>query len=209
MIEKYADYLKKLEKILDEYFHSQKEFLYCKKGCGLCCKLCYYPVSQLEYDYMKMGADKVFTQEQKEKINNKAIQIIKDRTAFLKRNTNLMDFYYECPYLIDDICANYEHRALLCRSHGVIYKDIENPNKINLPYCFRIGLNYSQVWDYDLKNFSEEKMQQLGINARPESYDLSYSVLRKGAGDVDFGDTRMLVEWIVMDIPNYQELIKE
>ena len=128
--------------------------------------------------------------------------------AFSKKNPNLTDFYYECPYLVNDSCGNYEHRALLCRSHGVIYKDIENPNKMNFPYCFKLGLNYANVWDYDLKAFSEEKMQQLGIKAKPESYDLSYSVLRKDA-NLDFGDTRMLVEWIVMDIPNYEELIKE
>lgn len=208
MIIKYAEYLKALEKRLDEYFHEQKEFLYCKAGCGLCCKLCYYPVSRLEYEYMKIGAEKIFNEEQKERINLKAIGIMKDRKEFLKRNSNIMDFYYECPYLIDDSCANYEHRALLCRSHGVIYKDIANPNKINLPYCFRLGLNYFNVWDNELKDFSEEKMQQLGITSRPKAYDLSYSVLRDEAGELDYGDTRMLVEWIFMDIPNHEDLLK-
>jgi hypothetical protein len=209
MLEKYAIYLEKLKTRLDGYFHDQKEYIKCKAGCGVCCTLCYYPVSQLEYAYMKIGAEKCFTPTERDEINQKCIQIIKDRKNFLKTNPNIMDFYYTCPFLVNGSCGNYEHRALLCRSHGLIYQDIERENKHNLPYCFKLGLNYADVWDESINSFSQEKADQLGIKASPKVYDLSYSSLMRDALGVEFGDVRMLVEWIVMDIPNYEELIKD
>ena len=72
-----------------------------------------------------------------------------------------------------------------------------------------LGLNYSDVYDKETRQFSTEKAISLGIKATPKIYDLSYSVLMKDAGDIDFGDVRMLFEWILMDIPNYEELLKK
>lgn len=195
MLKKYENYLISLKDRLDEYFTDQKEFIKCKEGCGLCCKFCYYPSSELEYKYIRIGMDKIFSAEEKETINKKALQIIKDRTEFLKTNPNLLDFFYECPFLSDNSCSIYEYRPILCRSHGLLYKDVENKEKINAPYCKELGYNYNNIHDE-------------GLKTTPKAYDLAYSSLLKNAKGVEFGDIRMLVEWIVMDIPNWQELIK-
>lgn len=195
MLQKYEDYLETLKNRLDEYFTNQKEFIKCANGCGLCCTLCYYPASELEYKYLKIGIDTKLSEEEKENVNKKAIQIIKDRTAFLKTNSNVFDFTYECPLLINKACPVYDYRPLLCRTHGLLYQDISNANKINAPICKEFGLNYSNINDTNLKT-------------TPEVYDLSYSSVMRDAQGVEFGDVRMLVEWIVMDIPNWQELIK-
>ncbi len=208
MIQKYADYLEILNKKLDSYFEDQKEFIKCKAGCSLCCKSSYYPYSQLEYDYFRIGFNKNFNEKQREEINKKALQIFKDRKIFLKTNSNVFDFHYECPFLVNDSCGNYQHRGLLCRSHGLIYKDVDKP-KHNAPHCMTLGYNYSDIYDPETKQFSEEKAVQLGFKARPQVYELSYSSIMKDAGeDFEFGDVRMLFEWVVMDIPNYEELIK-
>jgi len=71
-----------------------------------------------------------------------------------------------------------------------------------------VGYNYANVWDKQSNTFSEEKAVSLGLKARPESYDISYSSLMKQSDNIEFGDVRMVVEWIVMDIPDWQELIK-
>lgn len=208
-LQKYIEYTEVLREKLDGYFKDQKEFLKCKAGCDICCTNSYYPVTQLEYEYMRIGLNENFNKEEKEKINQAAINIIKDRRIFAKTNSNLLEYFYACPLLVNGACGIYQYRALLCRSHGLIYKDVDKPNKNNTPHCMSLGLNYSNVFDKETKQFSTEKAKALGIKATPKIYDLSYSVLIKDAGNLDFGDVRMLVEWLVMDIPNYEELLKE
>lgn len=208
-LEKYIDYTEILKEKLDVYFKDQKEFLKCKAGCDICCKSSYYPVSELEYEYVRIGINQCFTEEEREKINQATINILKDRRIFAKTNPNLLEYVYECPLLVNGACGIYKYRALLCRSHGLIYKDIENSNKHNVPHCMTLGLNYSDVYDMETKQFSEAKAKEMGIKATPQAYDLSYSIMMEQSGISDFGDVRMLFEWILMDIPNYEELIKE
>jgi hypothetical protein len=207
-LEKYIAYLDVLKEKLDGYFDDQKEFIACKAGCGVCCKICYYPVSELEYEYIKIGVNKIFNEEEKNIINQKVLNIYKDRKIFLKTNPDILKFTYECPFLINGSCGIYQYRALLCRSHGLIYKDLDKP-KNNLPYCVQLGLNYANVYDKEANKLSKEKAEALGIKTTPKIYDLSYSSLIKDAGDLDVGDIRMLFEWLIIDIPNYEELIKE
>lgn len=209
ILKKYIAYLEKLKNNLDIYFDSQKEFIKCKVGCDLCCKDSYYPVSKLEYEYLKVGLNKNFTIEEREKINQTVIEIFRKRRAFVKENSDFFGFSYECPLLVNGACGVYEYRALLCRSHGLIYNDLDNPTKENIPHCMTLGLNYAEVFDKETMQFSEEKAAILGFKARPESYNLSYSALMQDAGDVEFGEIRMLFEWILMDIPNFEKLINE
>ena len=67
-LEKYIAYTEKLKTRLDVYFSEQKEFLKCKMGCDLCCRSSYYPASRLEYEYVRIGLNKIFTAEEREKI---------------------------------------------------------------------------------------------------------------------------------------------
>jgi Fe-S-cluster containining protein len=207
MLEKYKEYLKKLDQNLKGYFESQKEYICCKSGCSDCCRKSYYPVSEVEYDYVREGFNKL-DETLKETIQQEAVQILKDRRKFLKTNADIMAFKYVCPFLRQDACVVYHHRPLLCRSHGLIYKDIEKENKIKVPNCVNIGLNYANIWDKDRKVFCDTKIKVLGLKP-PEAFDLSYSVLMNKAADVDFGDIRMIFEWIIFDIPNYEELTRE
>lgn len=208
-LEKYIAYLQILQTRLDVYFDEQKEFIKCKAGCDLCCKNSYYPTSQLEYEYVKLGLSKNFTSKEREQISQSVLEIFIERKLFAKANPNLLDFSYKCPLLVDGKCGIYDYRPLLCRAHGLIYHDIDNPNKENIPHCMTLGLNYSDVFDSDRSEFSEERALAFGIKARPKAYNLSYTPLMQDSGDIDFGDIRMLFEWILMDIDNFQELIKE
>ena len=54
--------------------------------------------------------------------------------------------YYQCPFLINRLCSVYKYRGIVCRTHGLAWYD-EDENKIKLPYCVNIGLNYSKVFD--------------------------------------------------------------
>lgn len=207
MLNKYINYLSELNSKLDKYFDEQREFISCKAGCGLCCKTSYYAASEVEYSYVRTGF-KNLSEDLQEIIRNRAIQALKDRNMFLKNNPDTLKFSYKCPFLINEACSIYEYRPMLCRSHGLIYNDVEKTGKINAPYCMTQGLNYSNVYDFETKQFSETKRIELNIKATPKSYDLSYSSMMDDAKGIEFGDVRMMIEWIIMDIPNYEEILK-
>ena len=207
MLVKYQSYLEKLNSDLDTYFSEQQEFIKCKKGCSICCKSSYYPVSELEHEYIKICFKEKLSEGQQEEVRQKTLQIMRDRREFLVNNSNIFDFSYECPFLLDNSCSIYEYRALLCRSHGLIYKDVDKANKLNFPYCVKLGHNYADIWDSEKNTISIEKMKALDMKVNPEIFDLSYSTMMNDAEGVEFGDVRMLFEWIILDIPNYEELI--
>lgn len=77
-----------------------------------------------------------------------------------------------------------------------------------LPYCVNEGLNYSEVYNLEEKIFSYEKLKALGSKNPPNSYDISCSALMKTFEGAEFGDVRMIFEWIIIDIPDYQNIIK-
>lgn len=206
MLDIYKEYLVKLNKILDEYFQKHKLFIECRAGCSVCCKNSYFAVSELEFDLAREGLNRL-SDSRKELIIQKAVRIFKERRAFLKECNDILSFSYECPFLENEVCSIYEYRPLLCRSHGLMYKDIEKQNKINMPYCVNIGLNYANIWDNKTRNFSKEKLNQLGMNMPPDAFDLSYSCLMRDAGNLEFGDVRMIIEWIILDIPDYEKVI--
>lgn len=206
-LEKYIAYLETLKKRLNVYFGDQKEFIKCKAGCDLCCKNSYYPTSQLEYEYIKIGLNKNFTEKEREEINKTVLDIFNKRKLFIDSGSNILEFSYECPLLVNGACGIYEYRTLLCRSHGLIYNDADKPTKQNFPHCMTLGLNYADVFDKETNDFSEEKTVALGIKTRPKSYDLSYTPLMQESG-LEFGDIRMLFEWILMDIEGFEELVK-
>lgn len=207
MLNRYINYLSELNSKLDKYFDEQREFISCKAGCALCCKTSYYAASEVEYAYVRIGLNNLSEEHQKI-VRDKAIQSLKDRNTFLKSNPDTLKFSYECPFLINETCSIYEYRPMLCRSHGLIYNDVEKPGKINAPYCMTQGFNYSNVYNFETKQFSEAKRIELNIKATPKSYDLSYSNMMDAAKDIEFGDVRMMIEWIIMDIPNYKEILK-
>jgi Fe-S-cluster containining protein len=209
MLLEYEKLLNKLNKKFDEYFNEQKEFIKCKAGCSLCCKNSYYPISEVEYNYIKVGIKKLLNDEQKDLIIKKTIKIIKQRKEFSKNNSNILDFSYECPFLVENSCIIYNYRALICRSHGLLSRDVENPNKTNTPYCLLMGYNYANIWEKESNTFfSHEKMLEIGLKTKPKVYNIAYSSLLKLDDTIKFGDIMMLAEWIFMDIPNRQELLK-
>ena len=208
MLEKYKKYLQVLNIRLSECFEKHKQFIACYAGCGICCKSSYYAASKLEYDYVREGFNKL-NDSQKEAIQQKALELLKERREFLKTNSDVFAFAYSCPFLVNNSCIIYEYRPLLCRAYGLMYKDVEKEGKLNIPYCANLDLNYANIWDKDLKRLSPEKMFNLGLEGMPEAFDTSYSSLIRDAGDIDFGEVRMIFEWIIFDIPNYEEIVSK
>ena len=77
----------------------------------------------------------------------------------------------------------------MCRTHGLAWYD-EDENKIKLPYCVNIGLNYSKVFDRETGEvFIQDPIRErFNINAilrspEAERYEL------------ECGEIRPLLQW--------------
>lgn len=212
MLEKYELHLNKISEKIDSYFELQKEYIKCAQGCSICCSNSYYPITELEYSYIKKGLEN-FSKEEIEALRQKALDIFKQRKEFLKTNSEIKDFEYVCPFLKDNSCCVYNFRPLICRSHGLIINEYydslySNKTKSYMPHCVNLGLNYSQIYDTQKKAFTYEKIEALGLKTKPEAYDVSCSALMNSCEGLNFGDVRMIYEWIIMDIPDYKEILQ-
>lgn len=212
MLEKYEEHLNKITDEISSYFNEQKDYIKCKQGCSICCSNSYYPITELEYSYIKKELEN-FSIDEIESLQKKALEIYKQRKEFLKTHSEAKDFEYVCPFLRDNLCCVYTHRPLICRSHGLIVKEYydslyRDKTKSYMPYCVNLGLNYAQVYDTTKRAFSYEKIESLGLKTKPEAYDISCSALMKTFEDLTFGDVRMIYEWIIMDIPDYEAILQ-
>jgi Fe-S-cluster containining protein len=209
MLERYESQLNQITDKINFYFTEQKDYIKCKMGCGLCCSSSYYPISELEYKYLKKGIELYYSKEDIDALHKKAWEIYKNRQEFKKQNPNIFDFVYVCPFLKDNVCSVYQYRPIICRAYGLILKDSINPDKkSNLPYCVDLNLNYANVWDAKKKSLSKDKIESFGFKVQPKVYDVSCSTLMNLFEDATFGDIRMIYEWVIMDIPDYEEIMK-
>ena len=130
--------VKKLERSL-------ASFINCKPGCYSCCSLS--SVLPLEAETIKRAVDC---------LNQKQQVIIRQQAAAVSAPY--------CPLLFEGICLIYEHRPLICRTHGVpvAYIDYElqtievSACLTNFPQDF--GLDESQILHMDQLN---EKLHRL------------------------------------------------
>ncbi len=177
MLTRYEKFLEKLDKRLDKYFEEQCEFIKCKPGCSGCCEVGEYPFSRLELEYLMSGFMNL-PFETKHKI--------KEEIKKLKQEKPQM---HKCPFLIDKKCSLYQYRGIVCRTHGLAWYD-EDENKIRLPYCVNIGLNYSKVFDRDtgevlLQNPIKERLRIDSILQSDEAKKYN----------LEMGEIRPLMKW--------------
>lgn len=192
MIKEYSVYINFITNKINDFFERQKPYIFCKKGCSLCCENGEYPWSFIEYQYLMEGYKKLDC-ETKEKITSE-IKRIKEEKAKFKGER----FVHKCPFLIDKVCSVYEYRGIICRSFGLLYKS-EKTEKIQVPFCYEIGLNYSNAYDKEKRILSAEMCEKQGFKVQPKCYNVSYNFLTddtfaKGFG-FEFGEKKPLIDW--------------
>lgn len=193
MIENYLTYLKFLDTKFEAFFEKQKPYVFCKKGCGLCCKNARFPYSQIEMIYLLSGL-----QKQDDATILKVMDNIKKVKA-AKKEFEGERFLHDCPFLIDNICSVYAYRGIICRSFGLMM--VGSDGKINVPFCCFDGYNYSNVMDDDGKNVSAEKFKSLQVKEEPIAFNISYNNLTDS--DIEtgfhfkFGEKKPLIDWFM------------
>lgn len=192
--EKFQNYEKYLEFIqgkLNKFFEAQSPYISCTKGCAFCCKNAQFPYSEMEFNYLVYGSLTLDKNIQAQ-IENNIDKIQKKR----KENPN-DNFKYDCPFLINDSCSVYANRGLVCRTFGLI--ELGEKNKVKIPFCHEMGLNYSNVVDKEKKIISEEKYLALNEEKEPLSYNISYKFLTSEKMEenfqVKFGEKKPLIDW--------------
>lgn len=192
MIQNYLTYLDFINKKLQKFFEAQSPYIFCQKGCAKCCQDGEYPFSQIEFDYILKGFT-ALPKETRYKILNNIAEI-----KLAKKNFTGDKFLYRCPFLIDNECAVYAHRGIICRSFGLIYT-VEGEEKPKIPFCAYKGLNYSNVFDTETGIMTTEKYKALNIPQEPLAYNVSYNFLTgehfEKMYNFKFGDKKPLIDW--------------
>ena len=159
----------------------------------MCCETGLYPVTQVEFEYLLEGIKKL----PKETVDEIRENIKKAK----EQNADKSDGfgYYQCPFLINKGCSIYEHRAIVCRTYGLLQflSDENGKDSFYIPCCVTEGLNYSSVYDADAQKISSEKYKESGLHIEPLSFNIGLKYLYKCefAGNIDFGEHKNLIDW--------------
>ena len=187
----YEKYLKFVQEKLNKFFEAQSPYISCKKGCAFCCKNAQFPYSELEFNYLVYGS-LMLDKEIQAKVEANIEKTLKDKKEF-KGDV----FKYNCPFLIDDSCSVYNNRGLVCRSFGLV--ELGKNDKVKIPFCHELGLNYSNVVDEEKQIISEEKYLALNEEKQPLSYNVGYDFMTsekiEKTFDIQFGDKKPLIDW--------------
>lgn len=183
----FEKFLEILDDDLKKIFEYQKEYIVCKKGCSLCCRRGDYPLSEIEFEYLKAGFEKL-NEETKEKINNNIEELKKgNRDSYI------------CPFLMEDSCSIYSHRPIICRTFGVLTEDSKgNPS---FPFCTTLGLNFSKIYDSENKRLSSKLALSGNFTILPKIFRLSNNIIMKlplaKELNIEFGQAKKMIDFLL------------
>lgn len=195
MLDKYEQFLKELDIELSNYFSKQSQYIYCKEGCCYCCLQGQYPMSTIEFEYLKK-AFKLLSQNTK---NIVITRIKKLKKEYEKQNNKQNDFEHACPFLIGKSCCIYQNRPIICRTFGLIKsaKLKDGTDVALLPECLHKGLNYSNVFDFLKNDFDDKKIKDICKGSEPMTYDISLqSLYEKNKDIIEFGIKKVMIEFL-------------
>lgn len=151
-------------------------------------------MSAVEFAYMTVGA-KMLPLEIVAEIEKNMFRI-KDE----KENYSGDDiFRHECPFLVNNRCSVYTHRAIICRTHGLAFFSAKG--KLLVPACVNEGLNYSNVYDFENESISVEKFKALGVEQEPLAHNVGLSFMANNdlteKLELDFGEFKPMHKWFL------------
>ena len=192
-LQNYHSYLMFISEKLEKFFESQKPYIFCYKGCGKCCKNAMFPYSKAELDYLLLGAIQLDSETQD------LIQTNIRNVLARKKKYRGKQFKYDCPFLINNECAVYNHRGVVCRAFGLMTNPTNSEGGKKAPFCCFKGLNYSNVINKRTKMFSPRKAKKLGDVPDACSFNVDYNYLTDAdferGFNFKFGEKKPLIDW--------------
>lgn len=194
MIKKYEKYLEIIGDSLNRFFEQQRPYIFCKEGCSICCETGTYPFSKIEFEYLMIGYEKL-SDNQKEQVKKNIKHIKKE-----KKKSGQENFLHACPFLLNKKCSIYNHRGIICRTYGLMsYYSTETEEEYKIPCCVDNGLNYSNVYDKELKTVTSQSWKESGIEIEPVSYNVDLKFLLNNNTtkelSIDFGQPKGIIDW--------------
>ncbi|MCF8359850.1 MAG: YkgJ family cysteine cluster protein [Prolixibacteraceae bacterium] len=126
VLKEYRQLRNEIDARCTQLHREHKNHTQCRKGCSGCCMD--FRLLPVEFHYIL------------NQIINKRVEV------------NLVHEKGECVFLVNDTCSIYEHRPVICRSHGlpILFTD-EKFNNLSLTFC---PLNFKDVPDdyFSLEN---------------------------------------------------------
>jgi len=186
MLNRYRKYLEIVDTKLGHMFEKQAPFIKCKKGCVYCCREGEYPLSELEYVNMMLYYHT---------LDNEIKGVINQNIAdLLKKNRKK---FYECPFLVNDLCSVYPARPLLCRTFGLI--SFRKDGRKKMPFCVDLGLNYSDVYEKETGML----VKCADDGTEPIAFNIDRRTLRNSEMedlfDIYFGEDKAMIDWLRED----------
>lgn len=189
---RYQIFLHTFQRELDRMFNEQKEFIMCKEGCSYCCEKGEYPFSELEFNYL-LDEYKTLDNETKFKILENVARVNEAKSKF-----NGEQFMYDCPFLVNHRCSVYKNRGLICRTFGLLVE--HDDDRLTMPFCQDLGLNYSKVYDNEIGQIVIEKDGNPLCETMPKAYRIAREhVLKLSIAknlDIDWGASKTLIDMI-------------
>ena len=136
----YDSFLINLDKKISKYNDLHKDFICCRKGCSHCCEKGDYPISEVELEYLMLGYSKLNY----------------DMRIKIQDNIKILEKGGACPFLLENCCAVYKYRPIICRTHGLAY--LNKNNVVVVPYCTSEGKNYATLYSKGI--FSGEPIRE-------------------------------------------------
>ena len=115
---KYLELRASIDKFSDQLHKLHKKHMKCQKGCDHCCMD--YEIFPIEFDHIKKS------------IEDQAIETTVSQDG-------------SCIFLKDHVCQIYDHRPIICRTHGLPLLFM-NDNQWELSAC---ELNFTEFDDED------------------------------------------------------------
>lgn len=117
-----------VDKRLSVYFKKYKNYICCSAGCSSCCEKGDYPLSDLELKALMKGYASLDSESK----------------IVVQNNIKNMERGGVCPFLLNNLCSIYEYRPIVCRIHGLAYKN--DKGFVKLPYCVTQGKNFADYY---------------------------------------------------------------
>lgn len=93
-LRKYKALREKIDAKVNALEHKHKKHMLCKAGCSMCCRE--YAILPVEFNAIK-----------------------EEISARSHTSINPITGNDECPFLVNHRCSIYEHRPIICRTHGL------------------------------------------------------------------------------------------
>ncbi len=182
----YKKFIDILSLDLDAMFEHQKDYIFCKEGCSYCCEYGEYPFTEIEFNYLMEGY---------KKLDDETKKIVRDNINNINKDEK---GYYVCPFLINKKCSVYNNRGIVCRTFGLLNKEADG--KVNGPFCGKLGLNYSNVYDKETKELLLDVIEENQYKNLPRVFNLDITNIRKldlvKELGIEFGEQKPLEEWL-------------